>query len=144
MDVNCFFLLILHNQALLKVTFGTGVLSALATVAFSQMEISTPPYSINSEMSFKNTSLMQRQQRALVSAKGLSAAKGNETKSTQGWKMALGDALTQEELWCVFPYFLFLFWLGLRPSRKASKGTRLNRSKLLLDIASHSGGCVCF
>lgn len=35
MDVNCFFLLFLHNQALLKVTFGTGVLSALATVAFS-------------------------------------------------------------------------------------------------------------
>lgn len=35
MDVNCFFLLILHNQTLLKVTFGTGVLSALATVAFS-------------------------------------------------------------------------------------------------------------
>lgn len=33
MDANCFFLLILHNQALLRVTFGTGVLSELGNVA---------------------------------------------------------------------------------------------------------------
>lgn len=43
MDVNCFFLLILHNQALLKITFGTGVLSALANVAFSQTKTLTSP-----------------------------------------------------------------------------------------------------
>lgn len=37
MDVECFFLLILHNQALLKVIFAvfTAVLGALASVAFS-------------------------------------------------------------------------------------------------------------
>lgn len=80
---------------------------------------------------------MQRQQRALVSssAKGLSAAKGNETKRLQGWKMTLGDALTQQELWHLLrPFSLFLFCLRLTPSRKAWKGTGLNRSKLLLDI----------
>lgn len=44
MDVKCFFfLLILHNQALLKITFGIGALSALANVAFSQTEILTSP-----------------------------------------------------------------------------------------------------
>lgn len=147
MDVNCFFLLILHNQALLKVAFGPGVLSALATVAFSQMETSTPPHRINSQISFKKTYLMQRQQRALVSssAKGLSAAKRNEAKSLQGWKMALDGALTQQKLWHVLrPFFLFLFWLGLWPSRKASKGTALNRSKLLLETVSLSGYCVSF
>lgn len=112
MDVNWFFLLILHNQALLKVTFGSWVFSALTTVAFSQMVTSTPPRGINLQMSFKKTCLMQREQRALVSssAKGLSAAKGNETKNLQGWKMALGDALTQQELWHVLSPFSFSFF----------------------------------
>lgn len=51
-DVNCFFLLILHNQALLKVTFGTGVLSALTNVAFSQTKTFTSPDDVKLEMSF--------------------------------------------------------------------------------------------
>lgn len=38
MDVNCFSLLVLHNQALLKVTFGTGVLSELANVASQRLK----------------------------------------------------------------------------------------------------------
>lgn len=97
MDVNCFFMLILYNQALLKLTFGTGVLSALATVVFTKTETSTPPHHINSQKSFKKNLLDTKASGALVSssAEGLSAAKGNEAKSLQGWKMVLDDALTQ-------------------------------------------------
>lgn len=84
---------------------------------------------------------MQRQQIALVS----SSAKGNETKSLQGWKMAVGHALTQQELWHVLrPFFLFLFCLGLRPSRKTSKWTGMNSSQLLLDMLSHSDAVYLF
>lgn len=146
MDVNWFFLLILHNQALLKVTFGSWVLSALTTVAFSQMVTSTPPRGINLQMSFKKTCLMQREEsigqqfcKRAVSCKREWNQKSSGLENGTGWRLDTTGIVA-----CIEPFFLFLFWLGLRPSRKASKGAGLNGSKLLLDILSHSACCVSF
>lgn len=62
-------------------------------------------------MSFKKNSLDVKAAESIDQqlCKRAVRCKRKETRSLQGWKMALGDALTQEELWHVFHYFLFLF-----------------------------------
>lgn len=121
MDVNCFFLLILHHRW-------------------------HPLHSVNSKMSFKKNSLDVKAAESIDQQlyKGLSGAKGKKPGVFRAGKWHWVMPWHRRNCGMYFIISFSFFWLGLRPSRKASKGTRLNRSKLLLDIASHSGCSVYF